>query len=191
MAAPVIVLGRVLEVDEIGQPKPSSGDRRIRTELTKIKIDIQTVVKGSVRSNPIEFYYFTYSSAGSEIDLGAPRYLPEIGQRRIYFLKPYKTSYRSVGDVTDYTLRVSSGNHSGMFCEGRGPGCCIAEILLVPQQGVDGKWFVIDLTTSEYVAEVLCSRRTAQDLMQKLLQYPDQKLSDAAREVIAGTRSSR
>jgi len=190
-AAPIIVLGRVLEVNDVGQPRPSSGDRRIRTQLTRIRIDVEEVIKGDVKANPLEFYYFTFSPAASEIDLGVPRYLPDVGQRRIYFLKPAKGSYRSVGDVTDYTLRVSSGSHTQGSCTGKSPGCCIAEILLIPRQDIDAGWFVVDLIQSEYAAEVLCSRSTARDLMQKLTQYPDPRIADGAREVIAGTQSLR
>jgi hypothetical protein len=189
--APIIVLGRVLEVNEIGQPQQSSADPRIKTQLTRIKIDVEVVIKGEVRSSSIEFYYFMFSAAASEVDLGAPRYLPAVDQRRIYFLKPSGGSYRSVGDVTDYTLRVSSGSHTKGFCKGKSPGSCIAEKLLVPQQEIDIRWFVADLIQSEYAAEVLCSRRTAQDLMQRLTQHPDRRIADAAREVIAGTRSPR
>ena len=191
VAAPIIVLGHVLGVNEIGQPQRSSGDRRIKTQLTQIKIDVDEVIKGDIKVNPLEFYYFTYSPAASEIDLGVPRYLPDVGQDRIYFLKPSGSSYRSVGDVTDYTLRVSSGNHTRGFCAGKSPGCCIAEILLVPQQDIDTRWFVVDLIRSKYAAEVLCSRSRSQDLMQRLTQSPDPRISNGAREVIAGTQPPR
>jgi hypothetical protein len=164
-------------------------DRRIRTELTRIRVEIEAVIKGDLSSNPTDFYYFTYSPDTSEVDLGVPRYLPEVGQRRIYFLKPSGGSYRSVGDVTDYTLRVSSGSHTMDFCTGKSPGCCIAEILLAPQPDIDAGRFVADLIQSEYAAEVLCSRPTARELVQKLIQYPDQRISEGAREVLAGTQS--
>src|ERR1035438_8252404 len=66
MGAPIIVLGHVLEVKEIGPPKGSSADPRIKTQLTQIKIDIEEVIKGALISNPIEFYYFTFSPSASE-----------------------------------------------------------------------------------------------------------------------------
>lgn len=189
--APIIVLGHVLENREIGRPRPSTADRRINVQLTRLKVDVEEVIRGNVRSNPLEFYYFTYSPAASEIDLGAPRYLPSVGQERVYFLKPFGDSYRSIGDVTDYTLRVSSGSHSTGFCAAKSPGWCIAEMLLIPQQNVDPRRFIGDLIESEYASEVLCSRRAAQDLVQRLTHNPDQRISGAAREVMAGTQSSR
>lgn len=188
-SAPIIVIGHVAEVNDVGQPRRSPGDPRIKTQLTRIKIDVEEVIKGDVRSNPMEFYYFTFSPAASELDLGVPRYLPDVGQRRIYFLKPSNGIYRSVGDVTDYTLRVSSGSHKKGFCKGKSPGCCIAETLLVPQQDLDTKWFVADLIQAEYAAGVLCSQRAARDLMQKLAQSLDKEIADGARQVISGTQS--
>ena len=143
------------------------------------------MVKGSVTSRSLEFYYFTYSPDASAIDLGVPRYLPAVGQRRLYFLKPANGSYRSVGDITDYTLRVSSGSHQPGVCKGRSSGCCIAEILLVPQPDLDIDWFLADLTRSEYAAEVLCSRHAAAEIMRGLAQNPDQRISARAREVVA------
>ena len=51
-AAPVIVLGRVLDVKEIGQPQRSNGDPRIKTQLTRINIDVEEVIKGALRTSP-------------------------------------------------------------------------------------------------------------------------------------------
>lgn len=183
--APLIVLGRVIGVTEVGRPVPSRSDARVKTQLDRIKINVEEVVKGSMSSSTLEFYYFTYSPSASEIDLGVPRYLPEVGQRRLYFLKAANGSYRSVGDITNYTLRVSSGSHQRGFCAGKSPGCCMAEILLVPQPDLDIRWFVVDLARSEYAAEVLCSRNATSDLMNRLVRNADQRISERAREVIA------
>ena len=191
IAAPIIVLGHVLEIDDVGRPLPSTGDRRIGVQLNRIKIDVEDVIKGDVRSSPLQFYYFAYSPGASELDLGAPRYLPSIGQRRIFFLKRFEGVYRSVGDVIDYTLRVSSGRHPRGSCVANSPGCCIAEILLVPQHDVDTRRFVTDLIESEYASEVLCSTSAVQQLVQTLLRNPDRRISEAARQVIAATQSSQ
>jgi hypothetical protein len=183
-AAPIIILGRVLEVTEIGQPKRSRGDPRIKTQLTKIKVHAEVVVKGVIRSNPVEFYYFKYSP-DSDLDLGVPRYLPAVGQTRLYFLKPAAGLYRTVGDVTDYSLPVRTGEHSEDFCRGKTPGSCIAEILLVPGSGFDTVSFLQDLVNSAYAAHVLCSPSVTRDLVKQLIDSPDRRVADRAREVLA------
>jgi len=71
---PIIVLGHVTEVNEVGPPKRSSGDRRIKTQLNKIKINVEEVIKGDVRADEIEFYYFVFSQAANDMDLGVPRF---------------------------------------------------------------------------------------------------------------------
>lgn len=184
-AAPNIVLGKVLAVNEVGKPRRSPGDFRIKTQLTRIKIDVEEVIKGDVRSNRMNFYFFTYSSQ-NKVDLGVPRYEPEVGQRRVYFLRPWQDSYRSVGDVTNYNLPVRSGTHARGFCQGKEPGCCIAEILLVPTQDIDVQWFVHELgPLSAYAAGVLCSPRKAQELLQQLAQNPDTRIADSATDIMS------
>jgi hypothetical protein len=186
-SAPTIVLGRVIKVSEIGPPQRSNGDPQIKTQLTQIMIDVEAVIKGKVESSPIEFSYFVFSPA-SDVDLGVPRYLPAIGQRRLYFLESSNGTYRSVGDVTDFTLRVSSGTHNKDFCSGKSSGCCIAEILLLPQRDADIDVFVLDLIRSAYASRVLCSPRSAQKLLQQLTENPDQRISDGARKVLAAAQ---
>jgi hypothetical protein len=184
-AAPIIVLGKVLAVSNVGTSQRSPGDPRIKTQLTQIRIDVEEVIKGKVRSNPMEFYFFAYSSE-NEVDLGVPRYVPEIGQYRIYFLKPWEDTYRSVGDVTNYNLPVNSGTHARGFCQGKESGCCIAEILLVPGPDIDVKGFLQDLgPSSAYAAGVLCSPRRAQELIKQLTQNSDTRIGDGATDIMS------
>jgi hypothetical protein len=183
VAAPIIVSGRLLEVSAIGRPQRSPGDARIKTQLTKIKIDVEEVVKGSIRANPLEFYYFTYSTE-DQGDLGVPFYLPSVGQHRIFFLKPYHSTYRSVGDVTNFTLPVRTGSHPDGFCQGKKPGCCIGEMLLIPEQDLDTERFAQDLVYAEAAAEVLCSPDVARSLLKQLTKNPDKRISERANEIL-------
>lgn len=184
-AAPIILFGKVLSVSNVGTAQRSTGDTRIKTQLTQIRIDVEETIKGSVDSNPLQFYFFTYS-AENEIDLGIQRYMPEVGQRRIYFLKPWDHMYRSVGDVTTYNLPVHSGTHPKGFCQGKEPGCCMAEILLGPQPDIDVEWFVHDLgPSSTYAAGVLCSPRKAEELVGALTRHSDTRIAGAATDTIS------
>jgi hypothetical protein len=188
LAAPLIVLGRVVSLTEVGGPRPSAGAAPIKVQLTRIRIEVEDVVKGAVAGNALDFYYFVYSPDASETDLGVPRYLPALNQHRVFFLKEVGGVYRSVGDVTDYTLRVSSGTFHRGFCQGKSPGCCIAEILLSPQEDVNRDLFVSDLVSAEYCARVLCTSQMARDLLLELTRGSDERIAARAREVISGTR---
>jgi hypothetical protein len=184
MAAPIIVMGDVVEVHQEGQSRKSPGDSRIMTQLTRIKIDVEEAIVGVVDTNLIDVYYFVYSQA-NKVDLGVPRYVPSVGQRRIYFLKVSNGIYRSIGDVTDYTLPVRTGSHRKGFCHGKEAAYCIAQMLLVPQQDVDAKSFVAHLPDEEYAAEVICSPSVAREMMQNLTQNRDRQIANGAREFIA------
>jgi hypothetical protein len=183
-AAQLIIFGEVREVNAIGNPRSSPGDSRVRTQLNRLKVSVEEVIKGSVRSNTIEFYYFTYSTDNT-VDLGVRRYIPSLGQRRIFFLKPSDSFYRSVGDVTDYTLQVGSGVHAPGFCRGKEPGCCIAEMLLIPGRDLNVDMFVQGLYKAGFAAKLLCSVTVTQDLVRRLTRNPDERISDRARQVLS------
>lgn len=186
--APLIILGEVLQVSAVGQPKPSTGDPRVKVQLTRIQISTEEVIKGNIRSGTVDFYYFTYEPGASEIDLGVRTYRPHVGQRRIYFLKPSNGLYRSVGDVTDYTLRVNSGRHGKHFCTDKRPGCCIADILLVPGDVVDVSWFVADMDKAAYIAQTLCSDTRAHALLGDLVRNVNGGISRAAIDILMANR---
>jgi hypothetical protein len=182
--APIIVEGRVCEFTEVGAPRRSPGAPRIKSQPNKIKISVEHVAKGNIASSSIEFYYFTFSSA-SDVDLGVPFYRPAVGQHRIFFLKRWRDTYRSVGDVMDYTLVVSSGVHEKGICRGKSPGCCVAEILLVPGSAPDIYWFSRSLVKSEYVARTVCSPSVGRNLLVSLTNNPNGEISGAARAILS------
>jgi hypothetical protein len=182
--APLIVVGQVLKVEDVGSPQRAIDDHRVGVQLTRITVNVEETIKGTIKSGPLSFFYFRYSPDTSEIDLGARRYIPDVGQRRMFFLKPAGSMYRMIGDVLDYTLPVNTGSHSGELCTGQSPGCCIARILLIPHPDVETQWYLVNLIQSEAVAEILCSRQATEELMRSLTQHSDQRIANGAREVI-------
>jgi len=181
--SPLIVLGTVLDLHDVGQPRAWREDSRVRIQATPIKIQIEEVIRRGGAAEQMEFLYVTFS-ARSEVDLGQPRYIPDIGQRRIYFLTPSGRDYRSVRDVLNYPLHVYTGSHRRGFCRSKPPGQCIAEILLIPQADFDPHLFSASLYGDGYAtAEVFASRPVARGLLQKLVTYPDERISMAASEL--------
>ncbi len=183
ISAPIIVVGRVTDVQAVGRPNRSRGDPRIKTQLCKIRILVELVIKGSLQEREIGFYYFVYSSE-NDVDLGVPRYLPSVGQRRVYFLRRWNSDYRSVGDVLDYTVQVRSGFHPYTFCRNEQAGCCMAELLLTPGQDMDPRSFVAGLVTAKATADLLCSTDQTRHLLEQLAENPDLLIADSARDVM-------
>lgn len=184
ITAPVIVVGKVIEIQEVGAAMKSPGDHRINTQSARIRIEVEVVIRGHPAPGSLSFFFFAYSRT-NDFDLGVPRYTPEVGQRRIYFLKPWKDSYRSVGDVTNYNLPLRSGWHTGRFCEGKQSGCCIADLLLVPGKEFDAESFAREIGPAAYVAMVLCSRESARTLVETLKAHPDSRISRAAIDILS------
>jgi hypothetical protein len=182
--APVIVLGTVTSVTPMGGPQRSAGEPRILTELTQINIDVEIPIRGGTGTGPMSFYYFKYSSE-NRVELGRPTYVPEIGQRRIYFLKPWDRTYRTIGDVIPYNLPVRSGRHNRQICRGKQAGCCIAEILLTVEEDASAVAFVNELgSLTAYAAGELCSPGRAQELLQQLISNPDERVAHAASDIM-------
>jgi hypothetical protein len=184
LAAPIIVLGKVTDVEVVGTPTKSLGDPRINTQLTNIRISVEMAIKGGPLPNQLRFSLFTYSQQ-NDATLGVPQYNPAVGQRRIYFLKRWSDGYRSIGDVTNYNLHIESGTHEEGVCGGISPGCCIARLLLVPGQNFDADQFAKDIGPAAAASQVLCSRAEARALLEKLTTHRDKRIADAAIDIIS------
>ncbi len=182
-AAPLIVLGRVLAVNEIGQPQRSLGNARVKTQLTKIHIEVEQEIKGTIPANPMDFYFFQLSQE-SDVAAGVPAYIPAVGHRRIYFLRADSGTYRSVGDIARYNLEVWNGTHKPDFCRGVSPGCCVSELLLIPSGTFNTEAFVSGLWPSAYASGILCSPERTKELLDRLRQYPDKRVAEGASETL-------
>jgi hypothetical protein len=182
--ASIVVLGKVTGARPVGRPRAAREDPSLLIQLTRITLQAEMTLKGSLPRNTIYFYYYTFSERNTQ-DLGVYHYLPSLGERRIFFLRNSDGEYRSVGDVTDYTLPVRSGFHEPNICQAGPLGCCIARILLTPGKGYDSESFVLGLTQAVYAAKVLCSRATALDFLEELSRSPDERIAERARKLLA------
>lgn len=190
LAAPVVVVGFVERSDEVGRPRRSRADPRLGVQLTRVRIQVEQVLRGAVAQGALTFYYYAYSPSGEVGPPGGARlYRTYAGARYVFFLQTSPGGYRSVGDVTDYAFRVLSGRHGEDFCRGKSVGCCIAEILLVPGEGYDAQAFARDLTWNAYPSKVLCSQERALDLVENLEHNPDPVISQAATETLRPWRA--
>ena len=182
--APVVVFGRVLEVQNVGSPSSSGADRRVKTQLIQVKASVEVPIKGNISKDEMQFYYFAFSSESS-IGPRIRPYYPETGQERVFFLEPWENTFRSVGDVADYTLRVRSGGHPKDFCSGKTPESCIADMLLIPREGADPAEFAAYLPESAYVTSILCSPEAARTLLERLTSNTIPVISENAKSTLS------
>ena len=183
MRAPLIVLGVIVNVIEVGKPQRSPGDPRIATQKTIISIRVENIVRGRVEEDLLDVVFFAYSRT-NERELGRVTFAPKTGQRRLFFLWTDGAAYRTIGDVTDYTLLVRSGPFRSDNCTGKGAGCCIAEIVLRPPLDEQLYGFVKDLPESTYAAAFLCSPQDAREKLEGLAQHRDERVAASAKDMI-------
>lgn len=181
--APFIVLGMVVDVRKGDEASRSPGDPRIATEETIISIHVEHVLRGRINRDYLDVVYFAYSRA-NERDLGRITYTPETGQRRLFFLRTEGETFRTIGDVTDYTLPVRSGPIMSGTCAGKSAGCCIAAILLRPPPDEQVGGFLKDLPDSTYAAALFCSPQAARERLLRLAQHRDERIAAGADEMI-------
>lgn len=180
LRAPIVVLGMVTTVRAVGEPKPARERPSVFVQLTRITIQTEMILKGGLQEGSLSFYYFRSPAALG----GAPGYSPAEGQRRLFFLEQSNGIYRSVGDVTDYTLAVRSGFHEPAFCTSESVGCCIAKLLMVPGRGCDSVDFALELYHGVHASNLLCSRAATLQLLHDLANGPDGTIALRARDLL-------
>jgi len=181
--APLIILGLIVNVVEIGRPQPSPGDPRIATQETMISIRVENIIRGRVEVDLLDVVFFSYSRT-NERDLGRVTFAPETGQRRLFFLWKDGSVYRTIGDVTDYTLPVHTGQFKRDSCTGKDAGCCIAEIVLTPPPDKQLFGFGMDLPELTYAAAFLCSPQKAREKLEGLAQHRDKGVASNAKNLL-------
>jgi hypothetical protein len=154
-------------------------------QLTSISVDVENVIRGNVPIGKLDFYYYMYSDQ-NRVDLARLRYVPRPGDRRIFFIKSFDRGYRSIGDVTDYTIPVKSGFHAQNFCLGDSYRDCIAKILLTSGKRYDPETYILNLRKATSTAQAIGSGEFAFRLLQQLSQSTDPKVAGAAQRVLRG-----
>lgn len=181
--APLIVLGVVVNVRVTGKPRPSPGDPRITTQETVISIKVENVIKGHVSQGHLDIIFYKYSVSNKR-ELGRRTYDPETGQRQVFFLRREGEAYRTVGDVTHYTLPVRSTSTGSNRCIGKTTGCCIADLLLAPPTITETAGFLRDLPQATYAAAVLCSPQEAREKLEALARHDPGRIGGDAEDMV-------
>jgi len=183
--APVVVVGKTVSIRKIGSPRRAARDARLLIQLLEVYVEVENELRVIESVKNMSFYVYT-AAEEQPVYLGVARYMPVIGERRVFFLKPYGRAYRSVGDVTDYTIPVYSGGHSRDFCGRDSVGNCIAKIILTPGCRFDRIPFLEHLRQTAGHAETLSSKEHADRLLGSLVESNDTAISRVARRIASG-----
>lgn len=191
--APQIVLGTVTGVRKIGVPVRSTQVPQIALQQVSVSIQVEKVFRG-VSSSSLRFSYYEFSQTGDDSPGAQKVYHPKVSDRRIYFLVPDDTGYRSAGDVLDYSIPVyadpSAVSEPCPTQDNTAVGCCISAILLSTRRLTGRSSFgQLELSYASELASTLCSRRRALELLSKISQEGDPQSVEYARELLSAARA--
>lgn len=189
-AAPLVVVGVVRLVRAGGQVVQVPGFPQLKAQCTEITAEVENALRGEFRGRDVRFYYYVLSELSSA-DLGPPKYLPAIGQRRFFFLTSERGVVRSLGDVRDYTLRVDSGKHSDSMLYSLPFGQKAAMILLTPGSEYEPRRFANSLDEAAFVSDALTSHEETDGLLRKLSAAGDSEVGQTVDQLLADRRWKR
>ncbi|HZU24183.1 MAG TPA: hypothetical protein VFA04_01600 [Bryobacteraceae bacterium] len=182
--APLVVVGVISGVQDIGSPVPAHALPELLLECVSVTVSVENVLKGPPNlGRDLSFYYYMFSKYNSR-DLGPPKYIPVPGTRRMFFLTYDQKALRSVGDVRDYTLRVLGGFHDDATLKDLSFGRKVATVLLTPGSGGSRRDFAHELNDGAFVSDSLVSKEYTNSLLKRLASADDVTVRDTARELL-------
>jgi hypothetical protein len=180
----LVLVGTVTAVRDLGAPKHADQFPQLMLQCTEITANVETQLKGELPGGIVRFYYYILSKLSSA-DLGPPKYIPIVGQRRMFFLTSEGALVRSIGDVRDYTLRVSTGYHDRRVLDSLPFGQRAALVLLTPGQGYSPGEFAKNLDVGVYVSDRLNSTAYTDSLLDSLRGVEDAEVRRTVDQLIA------
>lgn len=182
--APLVLVAMVTEVRAIGAPQKVDRLPRMLIECAEITANVEGVLRGEFSAQSVKFFYYTLSKY-SALDLGPPKYIPIVGQRRIFFLRFEGNLIRSIGDVRDYTLRVFSGYHNIPDLNSLPFGQKVAVVLLTPGQRYNSVELARTLGDGVFVSDQLNSVKYTDMLLKSLLSVQSGEINRTVSQLIA------
>lgn len=175
-ASQVVVVGRVRSVSPVGPHIDAPDDQGYRGpwQLVKVAADSETVVKGDVFANALEFFYYTSLGAvmGDWNNL-------RVGERCVFFLTRVNGVLRAVRDFWRSSIDVGTGRPTVLSAGSVKER--IATLLLTPGDGLDPRRFAATIVRAVDVADQLLGECRANALLENLLTYPNGDVQDAVR----------
>ncbi len=143
---PVILVGRIVNSQPIRKDihSPWSSDRRYNYDLHRARIDVETVLAGTVASKTLDVFFFRSINPvglkllGTVEDGGSWR----VGQREMLFLQVNNGCLRTVCDTYAHcAIQVLSGSHKNALGADTWIGQKIVDVLLTRGDGVSDEAF--------------------------------------------------
>lgn len=185
--APIIVIASVQENSIVVRHIGAARYPDVYLDLHRVRCKRENALKGDTAGPELWFFYFAdgrYPDSKPN-----PRYkrlfeaLP--GFRYLFFLTRERSVLRSIGDVGDYSILVSSGAHPQDPMTDSNVGNSIAKILLSPGRGANLDQMAKGLLAYSSVVDDWASRLVAVQLLRNLTAFPEPVGSQACGVLVA------
>ena len=185
--APIIVLASVEGNEVIAKHVEAARYQGVYLDLHVVLCKRENSLKGGLTETELRFFYFAY---GRYPDSKAnPKYKrlfhAEPGSRYLFFLTRDRGVLRSIGDVGDYSILISTGTHAEAPAKDGDIGRLVSEVLLTPGKGADLELMAKKLLDYSSIADVWGSRPLTVQLLRHLFSLHGPLRSEACSVLVS------
>lgn len=167
-----VLIGKVLRVEASAHPVCVFYEAPIRAQFYQVELAVETAFRGGTEGGKLSFgfYYLIQASPA--------RYMPEVGDRVLVFLKGSAVSLRAVSDQGRFAFLLTSERTH--IKSKKGIAESIAASILTPSASADFGPFAKQLPETVLFLQVVVSRRIIFDNLKALMTHPDDRTRRAA-----------
>jgi hypothetical protein len=173
--APIIVVASVEENRVIAKHVEATHYQGVYLDLHAVRCKRENSLKGGLTGPELRFLYFADGRyPDSKPDPCYKRlFQAEPGSRYLFFLTRDRGVLRSVGDVGDYSILVSTGTHLDVSTKEEDTGTLVSEVLLTPGNGANLDLMAKKLPEYRETADMWGSRPLTVELLRRLTSLPE------------------
>jgi hypothetical protein len=172
--APIIVVAYVERNEIVAKHVEAAHYRGVYLDLHAVRCKVENSLKWVLADTEPTFYYFGDGKYPDSKWIRRATFQAEPGSRYLFFLTRDRDGVlRSIGDVGDYSILISTGAHPMSLTKDRDVGTLISEILLTMGEGADLERTAKLLLQYSRIADVWGSRPLSVQLLRRLLTLPE------------------
>jgi hypothetical protein len=172
--APIIVVASVEENKIVSKHVEASRYPGVYLDLHAVRCQRENSLRGGLAGAELQFFYFAdgrYRDSRPE-PLFKRLFQADPGSRYLFFLTRDRGVLRSVGDVGDYSILISTGTHPESSPNDADTGTLVSEVLLAPGNGANLNLMAKKLSEYRETADNWGSRPLTVQLLRHLTSLP-------------------
>jgi hypothetical protein len=169
--APIVVVASVERNEVIAKHVEAARFAGVFLDFHVVTCVRENLLKGDLTDSRFTFFYFAdgrYANSRPN-PIFKRLFTAKPGSRYVFFLTRDRGALRSVGDVGDYPIFVSTGRHTETLAKGADTGKLLSEILLTPGSGADLDMMAEGLSDYARITDTWSSALKTVELLRNLL----------------------